>query len=94
VPRLTDARMLEIFPGSDFSDEERAFLAAMDRYKRERRRPFPTWHEVLLVARSLGYRCVARPQPLPSRRTLRRHRIGEGEDKVTRNRKPKDVDDT
>ena len=31
----------------------------MDRYKRENRRPFPTWSEVLEVLRSLGYRRVA-----------------------------------
>ncbi len=37
----------------------------MDRYKRENRRPFPTWSEVLEVLRSLGYRRVAEPGPLP-----------------------------
>jgi hypothetical protein len=44
------------FPGNDYSDEERAFLVAMERYKRLRRRPFPTCREVLYVLRSLGYR--------------------------------------
>src|SRR6184192_494055 len=28
------------FPGSDYSDEERAFLVAIDTYKRRHRRPF------------------------------------------------------
>ena len=40
-------------------------MKAMDRYKRENRRPFPTWSEVLEVLRSLGYRRVAEPGPLP-----------------------------
>ena len=47
------------FPGSDYSDEERAFLVAIDTYKRRHRRPFPTWREVLHVAHCLGYRKVA-----------------------------------
>jgi hypothetical protein len=46
----------ESFPGSDYSDDEREFLIAIERYKRERRRPHPTWREVLFVVRSLGYR--------------------------------------
>jgi len=46
-------------PGSDYSDEERAFLVAIERYKRRNRRPFPTWREVLHVAHCLGYRRVA-----------------------------------
>jgi len=44
------------FPGSDFTDEEREFCRAIERYKREQRRPFPTWREVLLVVHELGYR--------------------------------------
>jgi hypothetical protein len=31
-------------------------MTAMDRFKREKRRPFPTWSEVLHVLKSLGYR--------------------------------------
>jgi hypothetical protein len=38
-----------------YSDDELEFLRAMDRYKRERRRPYPTWTEVLAVLKSLGY---------------------------------------
>jgi hypothetical protein len=49
----------------DYSDEESEFMKAMDRYKRENRRPFPTWSEVLEVMRSLGYRKVAEPTDLP-----------------------------
>lgn len=49
----------------DYSDEETDFMKSMDRYKRENRRPFPTWSEVLEVLRSLGYRRVAEPTDLP-----------------------------
>ena len=49
----------------DYSDDETEFMKAMDRYKRDNRRPFPTWSEVLEVLRSLGYRRVAEPTALP-----------------------------
>src|SRR3989440_12565270 len=45
----------------DYNDEETDFMKAMDRYKRENRRPFPTWSEVLEAMRSLGYRRAAEP---------------------------------
>ena len=32
------------------------FIAAIDRFKLENGRPFPSWSEVLLVVRQLGYR--------------------------------------
>ncbi|MDY3556644.1 hypothetical protein R5W24_005813 [Gemmata sp. JC717] len=51
----------------DYSDDETEFMKAMDRYKRENRRPFPTWSEVLEVLRSLGYRRVAETTELPGR---------------------------
>jgi hypothetical protein len=57
-PRLT-AGPDTAFPGSDYSDEERRFLMAIESYKRRHRRPFPTWREVLHVAQCLGYRKVA-----------------------------------
>jgi ribosomal protein L25 (general stress protein Ctc) len=50
----------------DYTEEELEFMKAMERYKRENRRPFPTWSEVLEVLRSLGYRRVAEPTPLPT----------------------------
>ena len=49
----------------DYDDEEIAFMKAMDQYKRDNRRPFPTWSEVLEVLRALGYRRVAEPTALP-----------------------------
>lgn len=48
-----------------YRDAEREFLLAMEHYKRLRRRPFPTWHEVLAVLHALGYRQVAGRRRLP-----------------------------
>ena len=53
----------------DYNDDETEFMKAMDRYKRENRRPFPTWSEVLEVLRSLGYRRVAEADRLPGGKT-------------------------
>src|SRR5438132_11777084 len=49
----------------DYNDEEIIFMKAMDQYKRDNRRPFPTWSEVLEVLYSLGYRKVADATALP-----------------------------
>jgi hypothetical protein len=49
----------------DYTEEEIAFMRAMDQYKRDNRRPFPTWSEVLEVLYSLGYRKVAEPTAMP-----------------------------
>src|SRR5271163_1389614 len=49
----------------DYSEEEINFMKAMDQYKRDNRRPFPTWSEVLEVLRSMGYRKIAEQTPLP-----------------------------
>ena len=49
----------------DYTDEETLFMKTMERYKRENRRPFPTWSEVLEVLASLGYRKVAEESDLP-----------------------------
>ena len=45
----------------DYSDDEIEFMKAMDIYKRQSGRQFPTWSEVLEVIRCLGYRKVAEP---------------------------------
>src|SRR5258708_33768453 len=51
----------------DYTDEEIAFMKAMDQYKRDNRRPFPTWSEVLEVLAALGYRKGAEETALPGR---------------------------
>lgn len=60
MPRYTELRPDENFPGSNYTPEEREFFQAIDRYRRARRRPNLTWHEVLRVFKSLGYRRVER----------------------------------
>ena len=49
----------------DYSNDEIDFMKAMDQYKRDNRRPFPTWSEVLEVLRALGYRKVAEQTMMP-----------------------------
>ncbi len=49
----------------DYTDDEIQFMKAMDQYKRDNSRPFPTWSEVLEVLRSMGYRKVAEATALP-----------------------------
>lgn len=46
----------------NMSDEQFEFLMAVEEYKKENSRPFPTWTEVLELIRALGYRKVAEPQ--------------------------------
>jgi hypothetical protein len=67
MPKFTDARYEEGFPGAALTPDQVEFALAMDRYMRLRNRPFPTWHEVLAVVRALGYRKVAPPAPKPER---------------------------
>ncbi|MFA5784527.1 MAG: hypothetical protein WC962_06580, partial [Phycisphaerae bacterium] len=43
------------------SAEQFEFIMAIDEYKRNNVRPFPTWTEVLEVIKALGYRKVAEP---------------------------------
>ena len=50
----------------EMTDEQFTFLMAIDCYKKENQRPFPTWTEVLEVIKALGYRLVAEPQSLQS----------------------------
>ena len=49
----------------DYNDDEITFMKAMDQYKRDNRRRFPTLSEVLEVVRALGYRVTAAPSALP-----------------------------
>lgn len=48
----------------DYNDEEIDFMKAMDDYKRQSGRQFPTWSEVLEVLRSIGYRKVEAPSKI------------------------------
>jgi hypothetical protein len=52
---FSEMRYQEVHPGAGYTDDEVEFMLAMDRYKRQAQRPFPTWHEVLRVIRELGY---------------------------------------
>ena len=66
--RLQGERRRQVDPTTcerDYSEEEIAFMKAMDQYKRANRRPFPTWSEVLEVLRSLGYRKTEAATALP-----------------------------
>jgi hypothetical protein len=60
--RLTNER--KSAEQGQMSDEQFEFLMAIDEYKRQNSRPFPTWTEVLEVIKALGYRKVAEPQSL------------------------------
>ena len=64
----TDNQRRQVDPTTcerDYTEEEILFMKSMDQYKRDNRRPFPTWSEVLEVLRALGYRRVAEPTALP-----------------------------
>jgi len=56
----------------EMDDEQFAFIMAIDEYKRANNRPFPSYTEILEIAKALGYRKVAEPQPLKS--------LGQGQD--------------
>ncbi|HUV66070.1 MAG TPA: hypothetical protein VMW24_19405 [Sedimentisphaerales bacterium] len=60
--RLSDDR--KSAEEGQMSDEQFEFLMAIDEYKRQNTRPFPTWTEILEVIKALGYRKVAEPQPI------------------------------
>jgi hypothetical protein len=72
MPRLTEPRYEETLCGGAYTAEEVDFFMAMDRYKRQHDRPFPTWHEVLRVLKGLGYR---RPQARAQRVRQPRRRL-------------------
>lgn len=57
-----------------YSDEQREFLVAIQRYKEQHRRPHPTWEEVLEVLLALGYR---KAEPAPSCAECRYFKAGE-----------------
>ena len=50
----------------EMNDEQFIFLMAIDKYKRQNNKPFPSWTEVLEVVKAIGYRKVAEPQSIDS----------------------------
>jgi hypothetical protein len=91
MPRLTESRYEETFLGSAYTAEEVDFFMAMDRYKREHDRPFPTLHEVLRVLKGLGYRKLGAParriRRIPRRVSTRGRVAGRWGDGVRRQRR-------
>jgi hypothetical protein len=59
MPKRFDSRYPGTIDGENLSPEALEFAIAMERYMRDQRRRYPTWHEVLMVVRALGYRKVA-----------------------------------
>ncbi|MEN6384154.1 MAG: hypothetical protein ABFD79_03050 [Phycisphaerales bacterium] len=56
--RTDDRRAAE---EGQMTDEQFSFVMAIDQYKKQNNRPFPTWTEVLEIVQALGYRKVAEP---------------------------------
>ncbi len=46
------------------NDDQFEFIMAIDEYKRANKRPFPSYTEILEIAKALGYRKVAERQAL------------------------------
>ncbi len=80
--RLQGERRRQIDPTTcerDYTADEIEFMTSIDQYKRDNRRPFPTWSEVLQVLLALGYRKVADRGPLPGyEASLRATQTGNG----------------
>jgi hypothetical protein len=49
----------------DYTPEELRFMRAVEDYRKQNRRRYVTWREVLRVAHALGYRRVAPVDELP-----------------------------
>jgi len=48
----------------EMNDDQFEFIMAIEDYKKANSRPFPSFTEILEIAKALGYRKVADPQPL------------------------------
>ena len=59
--RTDDRRAAE---EGEMNDEQFSFIMAIDQYKRANKKNFPTYTEILEIAKALGYRKVAEPEPL------------------------------
>ena len=49
-------RTVTVTSETEYSDDEAEFIKAVDRFKREKKRPFPALSELLGVLKGLGYR--------------------------------------
>jgi hypothetical protein len=56
--RTDDRRAAE---EGQMTDEQFSFVMAVDQYKKQNSRPFPSWTEILEIVKALGYRQVAPP---------------------------------
>jgi len=43
------------------TDEQFEFIMAIDQYKKQNNKPFPSWTEILDILKTIGYRKVAEP---------------------------------
>lgn len=77
---LPETQYSKVYTGTDYTDDEKEFIEAMEQYMATYKRRFPSFTEVLWVAKALGYRKVVPPRkPLPSpepSHPLLAHRIG------------------
>jgi len=48
----------------EMNEDQFEFIMAIEDYKKANGRPFPSFTEILEIAKALGYRKVADPQPL------------------------------
>ena len=60
--RRTDER--KAAEEGEMTDEQFDFIMAIKQYKKANNCPFPSFTEILEIAKALGYRKVAEPQPL------------------------------
>jgi hypothetical protein len=54
--RTRDKKEIRKSPDTEITTEVLDFIRALDSYKKEKNRPFPSWSEVLEVVKRLGYR--------------------------------------
>ncbi len=54
APVVPTSRLLTA--GDEYTPDEVEFLRAMEAFKKDHKRPFPTFVDVLRVAESIGYR--------------------------------------
>ena len=52
---LRRVRHVKSKDGSDYTVDQIEFIMAIDKYKLDKNRPYPTWVEILQIAKSLGY---------------------------------------